>query len=64
MWCGINASIASKRRAKRVINSWGRGLGAVIFELLYYFQLLLVILGTIFRVIIEFQKIHFRIKFN
>ena len=60
--CG--AELMRAQRAKRVINSWGRGLGTVIFELLYYFQLLLVILGTIFRVIIEFQKIHFRIKFN
>lgn len=30
----------------------------------YYFQLPLVILGTIFRIIIEFQKKNFRIKFN
>ena len=30
----------------------------------YYFQLPLVILGTIFRIIIDFQKTNFRIKLN
>ena len=38
MWCGINASIASKRRAKRVINSWVEGVGRCNFWIIVLFS--------------------------